>query len=150
MGGEIEAFHQAYVSKPIDHTVPDFIGKLHTVPQHIQFLQMILHNKHISKEVRRGFLAICSESYRDKREPNDEALLVEKLNILRKNIHRCDTFVFEVCSLKFFECAWDQQTYQLKFKHIPHIPNLSWIVRVMLEGELMESLQHLYHLIANV
>lgn len=136
---------------------PDFLGKLHSTLQHIQFMRFLLQEINLPNEVLGRFLTAYSNTFPERHPFEKEDVIQGKLQRLRENIKTCNLFIFEICSLKAYETKINDETFQFQFEHKdskPIVPcseqNVECIERKISAEELLLSLEDLYQLIPNV
>jgi len=93
---------------------PNFLGKLHNIKQHIQFIKFLKGELELPQYILNGFLT----SYRKGIDlpwcPYDDIQLIpQKINNIKEQFNTCDTYIFEICSLKL--CRKDN--YEVHLEH---------------------------------
>jgi len=94
----------------------NFIGKLHDTKSHIQFINFIKGYISLDEEI----LKRCYTSYNIERwqklrifEFGSIDMISKKIENIKNNIDICDTYIFEICSLKLYKykgfyCQFEQ------------------------------------------
>jgi hypothetical protein len=114
----LTAIHNGHLKLQPIHSMFDnftginFLGKLHNIKQHIQFIKWINGNIEIPKNILDKFLTSYG-LYNNSRDGMDAS---EVNPIKKKNIetafYDCDCYIFEICSLKIYE----KSGYQVQFE----------------------------------
>ena len=80
----------------------NFLGKLHDINAHIQFINLIKGNINMELSDLKNFLTIFNNN---KWRPDeiDFSSLPNALNNLKNNIDNCDYYIFEICSIKSYK-----------------------------------------------
>lgn len=86
----------------------NFLGKLHNVKQHIQFVRFIKGAITIPEHILSRFLLCYSDTY-----PKGESVCAERLECLQEQIIHCDRYIFEICSLNIYEYEGYQLQHEL-------------------------------------
>lgn len=90
----------------------NFLGKLHNIKQHIQFIQFIKDEITIPQNILKWFLTSysCLDTSASKeyiKQFNlpmiDKSMLPEMKDSIKSQFDDCDTYIFEICSLKIYE-----------------------------------------------
>lgn len=90
----------------------NFLGKLHNVKQHIQMIQFFRGELDIPLPILQSFLTAYNETEHLPRiSPISE--IPDKLSRLKEQFDKCDTYMFEICSLKLYERDGFQVQYEL-------------------------------------
>lgn len=80
----------------------NFMGKLHNVKQHIQFIKYALGKIQLPKGILKKFLT----SYSDKQFFNgsieNPLLIPHKLHNIKTDYNICEAYIFEICSIKIY------------------------------------------------
>ena len=76
----------------------NFLGKLHNIKQHIQFINYINNNIIIPVYILEKFLS----NYNNKR-CNFGIPYTQREYLLKQKFHECKFYIFEICSLKLYE-----------------------------------------------
>jgi hypothetical protein len=74
----------------------NFLGKLHNTKQHIQFLQYIMDDITIPRDILASFLT----SYSSWDNIEDTSLIPDKKEAIKRQFLECDWYFFEICSIK--------------------------------------------------
>lgn len=90
----------------------NFLGKLHNIKQHIQFINYI-NNKLVIPEY---ILEIFLSNYNNKR-CNFGITYIQRENYLKQKFNECSLYIFEICSLKLYENDGYQVQYELTNKY---------------------------------
>ena len=80
----------------------NFLGKLHNIKQHIQFIKFIQDEIVLPDHILPKFLT----SYNDficNCKCEDMSLLLTKKDNIKRDLNECDWYIFEICSLKIYE-----------------------------------------------
>ena len=112
----------------------NFLGKLHSTRQHIQFLQWI----HDQVEIPESILASFLTSYSSWGDVPSKHLLESKKRSIQDQFNQCDTYMFEICSIKLYE----RESFQVQYE----LTN-DYAQRVQTREELRIDLQRLCELI---
>ena len=80
----------------------NFLGKLHDIKCHIQFIKYIKGEIHIPDDILPYFLVSYSRKKQLLRKLENHDLLPSKLNNLRESFDNCSIYLFEISSLKLF------------------------------------------------
>jgi len=92
----------------------NFLGKLHNVKQHIQFIKFIKGEK-LPDNILKRFLTSYGEYNGSKNNIDDKDLDI-KLENIRSQFDHCDYYLFEICSLKLYTI----DSYQVQHELFPH------------------------------
>ena len=112
----------------------NFLGKLHNIKQHIQFIKFINDEITIPNEILSKFLT----SYSHLEHCEDKSLLPLKKNNIKNQFNECDWYIFEICSLKLYYNNGFQVQFELTDKYN---------FRLQTEEELLEDLKVIRKLI---
>ena len=93
-----------------NYTGPNFLGKLHNVKQHIQFIKFIRGELDIPHEILSVFLTSYNIRLKD---IDDINLLPQKVLTLNEQFNECNCYIFEICSLKLYS----KNNYQVQHEH---------------------------------
>jgi hypothetical protein len=85
----------------------NFLGKLHNVKQHIQFINYINNNIVIPPYILEMFL-----SNYNNRKCNFGISYIQRERNLKRYFNECSLYIFEICSLKLYE----NHNYQVQFE----------------------------------
>lgn len=80
----------------------NFLGKLHDINAHIQFIKFIRGDINIEFIYLKKFLSIYNKDKWKTNEINFEGLS-ESMDNLKNNIDNCDIYMFEICSVKSYK-----------------------------------------------
>jgi hypothetical protein len=116
----------------------NFLGKLHNVKQHIQFLKYIKNEIDIPENILQDFLTSYSSDIKLwEKFPfctcEDPRLLPMKLWNIQYNFETCDVYIFEICSIKIYE----KDTYQVQSELVNE--NISY--KIQTKEELINDLK---------
>lgn len=116
----------------------NFIGKMHTINQHIQLIKYLTNTIEIPRNILSYFLSTYnSKKFLSKKRQNR----IQSTKILMKEIKQSDIFIFEICSIKEFMYNDYQLMEPLLDKKINNtVVNLS-------HDELVEGLHKLVKMI---
>ena len=92
----------------------NFLGKIHNIKQHIQFIQFIFGEIILPENITYGFLSayMKGHTYReDNSGLEDASTIPTRIEIIRSSFNNCDTYIFEICSLKLYI----KDSYQVDF-----------------------------------
>jgi hypothetical protein len=117
---------------------PNFLGKLHSVEQHIQFLEFLMHGKEIPRHVLSLFLTSYSPNARGRQ---CESLIPAKIDAIRSQFASCDAYIFEICSIK----RYMYEGFHVQYEH--DYGNVRETLAPSTKEELMASLHVLMGLI---
>ena len=78
----------------------NFMGKLHDIEQHIQFVKYIKNEIAIPKNILSLFLTTHWKGIA--KYKNDSFRNSEKIINIRNDFEKCDVYIFEICSLKTY------------------------------------------------
>lgn len=98
----------------------NFLGKLHNIKQHIQFVKFLKGEIEIPSSILPKFLTSysCLEKFSGcTMEP--PRLLPCKINSIRKQWDECEWYVFEICSLKLYRHQGYEVQCELTTDHDP-------------------------------
>jgi len=87
----------------------NFLGKLHNIKQHIQFIKFIKDEITIPNNILEKFLT----SYSNFQESQYRLLAPIMLNNIKKQFDECDWYCFEICSLKLYKNNGFEVQYEL-------------------------------------
>ena len=90
----------------------NFLGKLHNVKQHIQFIKWINDEIELPQDILNCFLTSCSNISSGIGIIEDKNTIILKKNKIKKSFNECDCFIFEICSLKLYQ----KNGYQVQFE----------------------------------
>jgi hypothetical protein len=108
--GKIEPIHSMF----LNFFGINFLGKLHCVKQHIQFIKWILDEIEIPQYILNSFLT----SYSERESIEDKSLIPQKKKSIKDAFNDCDYFIFEICSIKNYEKDGYQVQYELTDDYI--------------------------------
>ncbi len=80
----------------------NFLGKLHNIKEHIQFIKFINNKIIIPNNILKHYLTGYFLNL-------DNRILLNRLTRIRVNFNSCDTYIFEISSLKIYE----KDSYQI-------------------------------------
>ena len=99
----IDVMNLLHVLFKNDLTGINFIGKLHDIKQHIQFIKYINDIIDVPDNILKKFLTGFNyDKWDNIRIFDDIKLLPQKKKILKENFNKTDIFIFEICSLKTY------------------------------------------------
>jgi hypothetical protein len=90
----------------------NFLGKTHNIKQHIQFIQFIKDEISIPQDILKLFLTsyscldteVSKKYIKNYNLPTvDKKMLPEMKDAIKSQFDDCDTYIFEICSLKLYE-----------------------------------------------
>jgi hypothetical protein len=105
--GKIEPIHSMFTN----FFGINFLGKLHNIKQHIQFIQWINDTIDIPPAILTSFLT----SFSTLEGIEDKKLIPSKKETIKNALKGCEYYIFEICSLKLYE----QNGYQVQFELTP-------------------------------
>ena len=125
----------------------NFLGKLHDINAHIQFINFLQGNIKMDLAELKNFLTIFNE---EKWKPSeiDFSSLPDALNNIKNNINNCDYYIFEICSLKSYKlknCDYFCHRQQFKDNILP--PECEMFT--LDETELLQKVNELIKLLPN-
>ena len=112
----------------------NFLGKLHNIKQHIQFIKFIKDELTLSNNILSKFLT----SYSNIDGCEDTLLLPLKKDNIKKQFDECEWYLFEICSLKLYKNNGFEVQFELTNEY-------DYILQT--EEELLEDLQVIRQLI---
>jgi len=116
-------------------TGPNFLGKLHNIKQHIQFIKFIKGEIKLPDNILPNFLT----SFNTKLKDIDNITLIPfKISQINEQFNECDFYIFEICSLKIYT----KDNYQVHSEH-----TTDFQVNLQTEQELYDDLLILYNMI---
>lgn len=113
----------------------NFLGKLHNSKQHIQFIKYLKDDIILTDEILSKFLTSYS-GYASE----DKLLNPIKKEYIKNNLHDCEWYIFEICSLKLYKNDEFQVHFELTNEY-------NYVLQT--EEELYEDLQTIRELIPN-
>ena len=91
----------------------NFLGKLHNVKQHIQFIKFIKDDIIIPPNILRSFLTSYGTYNGSESEMENKELLPLKKSIIKEQFNNCKYYIFEICSIKLYEKDGHQVQFEL-------------------------------------
>jgi len=88
----------------------NFLGKYHNTKQHIQFIEWLLYKKELPMDICERFFTVNNDMSRNIK---DNINYLKKREIIRNKFEQCDVFIFEICSIKVYECDGYQVQHEL-------------------------------------
>lgn len=116
----------------------NFLGKLHTTKQHIQFIKYLRNEMCIPKYILPLFLS----NYNNKRSSSGKPYR-KKEEAVKAGLDKCEIYIFEICSIKIFE----KDGYQLQVELLKRSPTTDYTTYTQTEVELLSDLTHLRNLV---
>lgn len=116
-------------------TGTNFLGKLHNVKQHIQFIKFIKGEIELPENILPNFLTSFNTTLKG---IDDISLIPFKISQINEQFNGCDFYIFEICSLKIYT----KDNYQVHSEH-----TTDFKVNVQTEQELYDDLSILYNMI---
>ena len=117
----------------------NFLGKLHNIKQHIQFIKFIKDEISIPDYIFPKFFTSYNE-YCMGHKCDDLSLLSKKKENIKNEFNECEWYLFEICSLKLYK----NNGFEVQFEHTSDYESL-----IQTENELLEDLYTLKNLIPN-
>ena len=112
----------------------NFLGKLHNIKQHIQFIKFIKDEIILPDDILTKFLT----SYSYLNDIEDKSLIPIKKENIKNQFDECEWYIFEICSIKIYK----NNNYEVHFKHTNDF-NCTY----QTEEELLEDLSTLRKII---
>jgi len=91
----------------------NFLGKLHNIKQHIQFIKFIKDEINLPENILSLFLTSYGKYNGSDEEIEDKQLNPIKKENIKNKFNDCDYYIFEICSLKLYEKDGYQVQYEL-------------------------------------
>lgn len=116
----------------------NFLGKLHNIKQHIQFIKFIKNEINIPKNILPKLFTSFNYRLPWGTYSDDMSLLQNKINNLNKYFNNCEWYIFEICSLKIYI----NQTY-----YVHHELTNEYEIEYQTEEDLYNDLQIIRNMI---
>jgi hypothetical protein len=91
----------------------NFLGKLHNVKQHIQFIKFIKDDIIIPPNILKLFLTSYGTYKGSESGMENKELLPIKKSTIKEQFNNCKYYIFEICSIKLYEKDGHQVQFEL-------------------------------------